>query len=103
MPIINVQPNTPSVLGRDDNTPISPILQPGPARTPSYHRTLPEEAAEGSARLGLPFPERETQTASVSSVGSEYGVGVAGETTPERVGGVLHSTRASSGVFPESS
>ena len=103
LPVINIQPNTPSVVGRDDNGPISPILQAGPARMPSYHEPLREGSAEGSARLSLPVAEHEAQRLSVSSAGSEYEDRVPGDTTPERAGGVLHSTRASSGVFPESS
>jgi len=102
LPIINVQPNTPSVLSHDDNTPISPILQASPARMPFYHEPLAEEAGGESSALGLPV-QQEAQRASVSSAGSDYGEGATGDLSPERVSGVLHSTRASSGVFPESS
>ena len=103
LPVINVQPNTPSVVARDEDFPVSPILQASPARTPLYETPSQEDTAEGSARLGLPVPELEAQRASVSSVGSEYEDGLTQANTPERVAGVLPSTRASSGVFPESS
>lgn len=62
---------------------------------------------ENSGRLGLPVVERSerwSQRASVSTIGSDLSrfalVGGNGGNTPSRQG-MLHSTRASSGVFPE--
>lgn len=86
---------------------------------PLYHKALEEEAAEATSRaeaenvgrLGLPVIRREGRqrvnvSASVSSVGSDMGFEEHGtrEQSREREGNsgqVQHSTRASSGVFPE--
>jgi hypothetical protein len=83
---------------------------------PLYHEALQEEAEaersrrqrENAGRLGLPVverSERRSQRASVSTIGSELErfagpSGGTGGNTPARQG-VLHSTRASSGVFPD--
>jgi len=82
---------------------------------PEYHEALQEEAEqersrrerENAGRLGLPVVERtqrQSQRASVSTIGSELSrfadVGGNGGNTPSRQG-MLHSTRASSGVFPQ--
>lgn len=86
---------------------------------PLYHEALQEEAvetrnraeAENAGRLGLPVIRREGRqrssvSASVSSIGSDIGFEENGtrEHSREREGGnerVQHSTRASSGVFPD--
>jgi len=82
-----------------------------------YHEALQEEAeAERgrrqrvhAVRLGLPVVERNnegrSQRASVSTIGSELSrfagpSGGTGGNTPARQG-MMHSTRASSGVFPD--
>ena len=92
---------------------------------PLYHEALQEEAedarsrrqTEAAQRLGVPVVEREnrrSQSASVSSIGSEVGFEdneheesdrerekEDRQRRTERGERVLHSTRASSGVFPE--
>jgi hypothetical protein len=92
---------------------------------PLYHEALQEEAedsrarrqTEAAQRLGVPVIEREnrrSQSASVSSIGSEVGFEdneheesdrerekEDRQRRTERGERVLHSTRASSGVFPE--
>ena len=98
-----------------------PTLQPGAGRQPLYHEALQQEAArareraerENAGRLGLPIIQR-AQRVSVSTIGSDMGfedpnaqgtetqAGEGPERNGERRGErVLHSTRASSGVFPE--
>lgn len=83
---------------------------------PEYHQALQDEAVqersrrerETAERLGLPIverSERRSQRASVSTIGSELerfagGGGGNGGNTPSRQQGLLHSTRASSGVLP---
>jgi hypothetical protein len=128
LPYIQIQPNTPSVFPRDSASTPSPIsgvggltLQPGASRQPLHHEALQGEAAaarpsaerENAGRLGLPVIER-AQRASVSTIMSD--MGFEDPTEPqemhqereaprngERRGGerAMHSTRASSGVFPE--
>lgn len=96
-------------------------MQPGASRQPLHHEALQGEAAaarpsaerENAGRLGLPVIER-AQRASVSTIMSD--MGFEDPTEPqemhqereaprngERRGGerAMHSTRASSGVFPE--
>jgi hypothetical protein len=110
LPSINVQPNTPSVTGRNHNDRISPVLQPNPTGMPMYHEALQEGAAEertritaaNASRLGLPVIERIPQRGSVSTVGSEGESRRDGDEHGEGGGNpIQHSTRASSGVFPE--
>jgi len=72
---------------------------------PLYFQTVPEEGelSEGAGRLGPPVVERassqRSESASVSSVGSDLY-----EPEPEppvQRDRIMHSTRASSGVFPD--
>ena len=106
VPAIQIQPNTPSVIGRDareEDQPVLPILQPGAEHMPIYEDPAAEAgitAREREAgRLGLPVVERSRRT-SMSSAGADLGFRHDGERNGlGETGG--HSTRASSGVFPE--
>ncbi|KAF4635321.1 hypothetical protein G7Y89_g2784 [Cudoniella acicularis] len=125
LPSINIMPNTPSSRALDPESPppspATPILQQGARRMPLYHEALQEEAertrsrieAENAGRLGLPIIERNrSQRGSVDTIGSDMerfaggnggnggGNGGNGGSGGRREG-VLHSTRASSGIFPE--
>ncbi|KAH8672077.1 hypothetical protein BGZ60DRAFT_527505 [Tricladium varicosporioides] len=115
-PAITILPNTSSRTREPESPPTSPMTPPtlhqGARRMPLYHEALQEEAertrsrheAEEAGRLGLPVIERNrSQRASVDSMGSDMerfagGNGGNGGNGRERV---LHSTRASSGIFPE--
>lgn len=106
--MINVQPNTPSVFSREDFEQIYSTSQPSTARLPVFPEELQEgrlgaEAAPADPRrLGVPAVGG-GQRASVGTFGSDMGF-EHGHEVPEERGqarGVLHETRASSGVFPE--
>jgi hypothetical protein len=96
------------MYGRDDSGHVSPISQPSQARLPIFHEELKDEEASGvestgdEGRLGVPVVEG-GQRISISSIGSDMGFEQGPEVPEERgnARGVLHSTRASSGVFPE--
>lgn len=94
---------------REEDSSPSPVERaPAAQPMPLYHEALQEEAdqerSRRAVRLGLPVAERPERNPSVSTIGSELerfaGGGGNGGNTPARQG-VLHSTRASSGVFPD--
>lgn len=126
VPEIDVLPNTPSVFARDSESspsPVTPVLQQGTRRQRKLHRrgVLRDGTGKGESieatgeiqsisqvegRLGLSVWESvKMLRGSVSTMDSVMLLAFGTEGQEGNRGGrtqVLHDTRASSGVFPES-
>ncbi|TAQ84854.1 hypothetical protein B7494_g6823 [Chlorociboria aeruginascens] len=111
IPQISIQPNSPSIVRRDHSSnspPLSPIAPIGSARSlgaPLFYSDIGHERDERREReewLGVPTPQERRQ--STSTMASEFIPGIAlseDEVHDEGRAVTLHSTRASSSVFPD--